>query len=49
MVEDIAKEMGVEAVPVETTWASCVLDFQSNKTDLQFGLGRGKASGGNAL
>ena len=38
MVEDIAKEMGVEAVPVETTWASCVLDLQSNKTDLQFGL-----------
>ena len=24
MVEDIAKEIGVEAVPVETTWASCV-------------------------
>ena len=38
MVEDIAKEMGVEAVPVETTWATCVLDLQSNKTDLQFGL-----------
>jgi polar amino acid transport system substrate-binding protein len=38
MVEDIAKEMGVEAVPLETTWASCVLDLQSNKTDLQFGL-----------
>ena len=32
------KEMGVEAVPVETTWATCVLDLQSNKTDLQFGL-----------
>jgi polar amino acid transport system substrate-binding protein len=30
--------MGVEAVPVETTWATCVLDLQSNKTDLQFGL-----------
>jgi len=27
MVEDIAKEMGVEAVPVETTWATCVLDL----------------------
>jgi polar amino acid transport system substrate-binding protein len=38
MVEDIAKEMGVEAEPVETTWATCVLDLQSNKTDLQFGL-----------
>ena len=38
MVEDIAKEMGVEAVPVETTWATCVLDLQANKTDLQFGL-----------
>src|SRR6266852_7220219 len=38
MVEDVAKEIGVEAVPVETTWASCVLDLQSNKTDLQFGL-----------
>jgi hypothetical protein len=25
MVEDVAKEMGVEAVPVETTWATCVL------------------------
>src|SRR4029077_7585918 len=37
-VEDVAKEMGVEAVPVETTWATCVLDLQSNKTDLQFGL-----------
>ena len=30
--------MGVEAVPVETTWATCVLDLQSNKTNLQFGL-----------
>src|SRR6266566_4008849 len=38
MVEDVAKEMGVEAVPVETTWATCILDLQSNKTDLQFGL-----------
>jgi len=38
MVEDVAKDMGVEAVPVETTWATCVLDLQSNKTDLQFGL-----------
>jgi polar amino acid transport system substrate-binding protein len=38
MVEDVAKEIGVEAVPVETTWASCVLDLQSNKTDLQLGL-----------
>src|ERR1700738_5550788 len=38
MVEDVAKEMGVEAVPVETTWATCVLDLQSNKNDLQFGL-----------
>src|SRR5436309_14215566 len=38
MVEDIAKEIGVEAVPVETTWASCVLDLQSNKTDIQLGL-----------
>src|SRR5882724_3460742 len=28
MVEDVAKEMGVEAVPVETTWATCVLDLQ---------------------
>ena len=31
MVEDVAKEMGVEAVPVETTWATCVLDLQANK------------------
>src|SRR6266481_400319 len=31
---DVAKEMGVEAVPVETTWATCVLDLQSIKTDL---------------
>ena len=38
VVEDVAKEMGVEAVPVETTWATCVLDLQSNKTDVQFGL-----------
>ena len=37
MVEDVAKEMGVEAVPVETTWATCVLDLHSNKTDLQIG------------
>src|SRR5215470_645293 len=38
VVDDVAKEMGVEAVPVETTWATCVLDLQSNKTDVQFGL-----------
>jgi polar amino acid transport system substrate-binding protein len=38
MAEDAAKEIGVEAVAVETTWAACVLDLQSNKTDLQFGL-----------
>src|SRR6516225_913712 len=38
VIEDVAKEMGVEAVPVETTWATCVLDLQSNKTDVQFGL-----------
>ena len=29
--------MGVEAIPVETIWATCVLDLQSNKTDLEFG------------
>jgi polar amino acid transport system substrate-binding protein len=38
MAEDIAKVLGVEPMPVETTWAACVLDLQSNKTDLQFAL-----------
>ena len=38
VAEDVAKEMGVKAVPVETTWATCVLDLQANKTDVQFGL-----------
>jgi polar amino acid transport system substrate-binding protein len=38
MAEDVAKEINVEPVAVETTWASCVLDLQSNKIDLQFGL-----------
>jgi polar amino acid transport system substrate-binding protein len=38
VAEDIAKEMGVKAVPVETTWATCVLDLQSNKIDMQAGL-----------
>lgn len=38
VVEDVAKEMGVKAVPVETTWATCVLDLQANKIDVQFGL-----------
>ena len=38
VVEDIAKEMGVEAVPVDTTWATCVLDLQANKIDIQLGL-----------
>ena len=40
MVEDVAKEMGVEAVPVETTWATCVLDLQSNKTTCSSGCKR---------
>ena len=38
MAEDIANVLSVEPVPVETTWAACVLDLQSNKTDLQFAL-----------
>jgi polar amino acid transport system substrate-binding protein len=38
VAEDVAKEMGVKAVPVDTTWATCVLDLQANKTDVQFGL-----------
>jgi polar amino acid transport system substrate-binding protein len=38
VAEDVAKEMGVKAVPVETTWATCVLDLEANKTDVQFGL-----------
>src|SRR5215813_13974901 len=38
VAEDVAKEMSVKAVPVETTWATCVLDLQANKTDVQFGL-----------
>src|SRR5882762_8762150 len=45
MVEDVAKEMGVEAVPVETTWATCVLDLQSNKTDVQFGAASNAEAG----
>ena len=36
--EHVAKEMGVKAVPVETTWATCVLDLQASKADVQFGL-----------
>ena len=40
VAEDVAKEIGVKAVPVETTWATCVLDLQANKTDVQFGCRR---------
>jgi polar amino acid transport system substrate-binding protein len=38
MAEDVAKQMGVKAVPVEMTWDTCVLNLLANKIDVQFDL-----------
>jgi polar amino acid transport system substrate-binding protein len=38
MAEDAAKEIGVKAVPVETTWATAILDIQSAKIDIALGF-----------
>jgi polar amino acid transport system substrate-binding protein len=38
MAEDMAKILQVEAVPVETTWATLILDLQANKSDIQFAV-----------
>ncbi len=38
MGEDLAKQLKVEAVEQETTWGTAVLDIQSNKCDVMFGL-----------
>lgn len=35
---EIADILGVEAVPVETTWGNLAADFQANKIDIAFGL-----------
>ncbi len=35
---DIAKLLGVTAVPVETTWGNLAADFQAKKIDIAFGL-----------
>ena len=37
-VRDMAKVMQVQPEFVETSWATMVLDLQSNKTDIQFGM-----------
>jgi polar amino acid transport system substrate-binding protein len=36
--ESLAKSMGAKAEFVETTWGNAVLDLQSNKIDVMFGL-----------
>lgn len=38
MATDIAKELGVKLEVVESTWGNSVLDLQSNKIDISFGL-----------
>lgn len=38
MARDIAKELSVELEIVESTWGNSVLDLQSNKIDISFGL-----------
>lgn len=38
MGQDLAKQLKVEAVEQETTWGTAVLDIQSNKCDLMFGI-----------
>lgn len=36
--QDLAKTLGVKVQYVETTWGNAVLDLQSNKIDVMFGL-----------
>lgn len=38
MAADIARILGVKVVPVESTWTNAILDIQSNRVDLAFGL-----------
>lgn len=38
MARDIAEQMGVELETLESTWGNSVLDLQSNKIDMAFGL-----------
>jgi len=38
MARDIAKNLNVELETVESTWGNSVLDLQSNKIDMAFGL-----------
>jgi len=38
MAEDLAKSMEAEVEIAETTWGNAVLDLQSNKIDIMFGL-----------
>lgn len=35
----LAQALGVQMQPLETTWGNSVLDLQSNKIDIMFGLG----------
>lgn len=36
--QDLAKSLGVKVKYVETTWGNAVLDLQSNKIDIMFGM-----------
>ena len=38
MARNIAQDLGVELVIVESTWGNSVLDLQANKIDMSFGL-----------
>lgn len=38
LANDLAKKLGVKLVIAETTWGNAVLDLQSNKIDIFFGL-----------
>lgn len=38
MGQDFAQYIGVKLEPVETTWGNAVIDLQSNKIDMMFGL-----------
>jgi len=37
--ESLAKKLGVRVESVETTWGNAVMDLQTNKIDVMFGLG----------
>lgn len=37
-LSDIAKDLGVKVVPVETTWGNLAADFQANKIDIAIGV-----------